>query len=62
MNSRIQVISIRPAAEESEVAVITTALSAMWPHPTKRSHIQRDSSWRFSGRANRGRVVRAVEI
>ena len=62
MNSRIQVISIRPAAEEYEIAVITTALSAIWPHPTKRSHVQRDSSWRFSGRADRGRVVRAAKI
>jgi hypothetical protein len=61
MNAQIQVISIRPVAEEVQVAVITTSLSALWPHPTNRSHIQRDLSWRFSGRVDRGRVIRVVK-
>ena len=59
MTSQIDVISIRPAADETEVIVISAALVASWPKLTERLRVLRDPSWRFSGRAHRGHVVRA---
>jgi hypothetical protein len=58
MNTRVQVVAIRPTADETEVAVITSALSALWPEPSERSSILRDISWRFSGRTTLTRVRR----
>ncbi|NCZ87353.1 MAG: hypothetical protein EBY95_07870 [Actinobacteria bacterium] len=50
MNEQIQVIAVRPTASDEEIAVITAAVTALWPKPEPSRRTSRDDTWRFSGR------------
>ncbi len=50
MSERVEIASIRPEANEEEVAAIVSAIELAWPEAAKpAAETEEPSRWRFSG-------------
>ena len=66
MSDHVHLIAVRPAANEAEIAVISAALSALWPAIGTPKHLARrvpnSKPWRLSGRLHKSSGLAAARL